>query len=120
MAKKKSKKEEKNSLEDKFVVACKKANLEYISRLFAAGDGLFLPDFVFKNMIVDIEECISVKKLENIKRFRKHYPEFKLYLLTNDQSHCLEAAKEFDEVFDLTSIDLLLKEIRKGLDNKPK
>ena len=108
------------SLEDKFVVACKKEDLEYGSKLYAVGDGLYLPDFVFKNMIVEVVESVSVKHMETIKKFKKLYPAFRLFLLTSDQNHCLEAAKEFDEVFDLASIGLLLKEIKKGLDAKPK
>ena len=116
----KKKKVVEPSLEDKFVVACKKDKLDYCSRLFAVNDSLFLPDFVFKSMIVVVAESISVRHLEIINKFKKAHPDFRMFLLTNDQGHCLDAAKEFDEVFNFASVGLLLKEIRKGLDNKPK
>ena len=111
----KKKKENKLSLEDKFIEVLEINHIEFQNKLFNLGDKLYLPDFVFGNFIVEVEDCVSENRMKVIVEFKKCFPSYKLVLLTCDHAHSVQAAKEFHEVFDFDSVSILLSEIKKHL-----
>jgi hypothetical protein len=114
MTKKKEKKDD-SSLEDRFIEVLKSNKIAYHGKLFNIGDKLYLPDFVFNTLIVEVEDCISDNRTKVIRQFRKEHPNYTLILLTADHKRCVEAAKEFNEVFDIDSVSILLSEIKKHM-----
>ena len=103
----------KARLEDRFVEALEKGGVSYDSKIFYVGNKLYLPDFVFGGLIVEISEELTPKRLELIKKFRKADDEHKIYLLTEDTKHAVEFAEFFDEVFDYASMNVLMSQIKK-------
>ena len=112
---KKKKDKDVVSLEDRFIGALKKRSLKPSPKLFNLGNKLYLPDFVFNQLIVEVEDCIQSNRIGIIKEFKKCFPHYTLVLLTNGTKECLDVAKVFDSVVDFNSIDLLLSEICKHL-----
>lgn len=104
-----------SSLEDKFIEVLNKNHISFGGKLFNMGNKLYLPDFVFDRFIVEVEDCVCNNRMETIREFKKNFGGYKIVLLTADESNILNAAKEFDEVFDFGSMELLLGEIRKNM-----
>ena len=102
-------------LEESFVDILGEHKLRYQSRIFNLGDKLYLPDFVFDRLIVEIDQYVTDSKLSLIKEFRKLYLGHKIALLGSSNKRCLAIMQEFDEVYDVNNMDLLLFEIRKHL-----
>ncbi len=114
MAKKKENKG--HSLEDRFIETLERNKLRFVSKLFNIGDKLYLPDFVFGKLIVEVEDCVSGTRVKTINKFRQFHKDYRVVLLTDDGLHSVEVAREFDEVFDFNSVSLLLSEIKKALE----
>jgi hypothetical protein len=108
-------KDEKASVEDKFISVLKKNRIKFQSKLFNLGDKLYLPNFVFGRLVVEVEEDVSANRLEVINKFKKSFAGYRVVLLAGDQAHYIAAAKEFDEVFNFDSVNLLLAEIKENL-----
>jgi hypothetical protein len=103
------------SLEDKFIKVLEKRGISYHGSIFNLGSILYLPDFVFNDLIVEVDGQINDKRLKTIKEFKKHSPGYKIVLLVDDGERMLDLANIFDEILDFASIDVLISEIKRNL-----
>ena len=110
----------KRSLESKFVAILEANHLERTSKIFNLGDRLYLPDFVFNDLIVEVSEEVTARKIDTIKEFKHSSPSYRIVLLTDGDDKVIDGATHFDESFDLGSIKVLLSEIKKSLRGKSK
>ena len=103
----------KISLEDKFIKAVGAASLEFESKIISVHGKLYLPNFVFGNLIVEVEAALPPTQMDLVKQFVKAPGAYKVFLLTENTAHAVEVAEYFDEVFDYKSIHTLIAEIKK-------
>jgi hypothetical protein len=108
-----AKKKKVQSLEDRFIEFLRANNMTWDNKLFGLGDKLYLPTFVFGKLIVEVEDFVSKHRMEKMRLFKSHNPEYTFYLLTKDEESCIDAAKDFHEVFTWDSVQKLLGQIRR-------